>query len=68
MNPAYGTSSASASVVCAIVSKAAMYDKFSFGYPPGPGCSKLTSSLVNMSLNFQKLISEICQYFFMKKC
>ena len=23
----------------------------------GPGCSKLTTSLVNVSLNFQKLIS-----------
>ena len=29
----------------------------------GPGCSKLTTSLVNVSLNFQKLISQICQYF-----
>ena len=26
-----------------------------------PGCSKLTTSLVNVSLNFQKLISQICQ-------
>ena len=31
--------------------------------PPGPGCSKLTMLLVNVSLNFQKLISQICQYF-----
>ena len=29
----------------------------------GPGCSKLTTSLVNVSLNFQKLISLTCQYF-----
>ena len=29
----------------------------------GPGCSKLTASLVNVSLKFQMLISEICQYF-----
>ena len=29
----------------------------------GPGCSKLTTSLVNVSLKFQMLISEICQYF-----
>ena len=29
----------------------------------GPGCSKLTMSLVNVSLKFQKLISQICQYF-----
>ena len=30
---------------------------------PGPSCSKLTTSLVNVSLKFQTLISEICQYF-----
>ena len=30
-------------------------------------CSKLTTSLVNVSLNFQKLISQICQYFLLKK-
>ena len=35
---------------------------------PGPGCSKLTTTLVNVSLNFQKLISQICQYFLLKKC
>ena len=35
---------------------------------PGPGCSKLTMSLVNVSLKFQTLISEICQYFLLKKC
>ena len=29
---------------------------------PGHGCSKLTTLLVNISLNFQKLISQICQY------
>ena len=34
----------------------------------GPGCSKLTTSLVNVSLNFQKLISLICQYFLLKNC
>ena len=33
----------------------------------GPSCSKLTTSLVNVSLNFQKLISQICQYFLLKK-
>ena len=32
------------------------------------GCSKLTTSLVNISLNFQKLISQICKYFLLKKC
>ena len=34
----------------------------------GPGCSKLTMSLVNVSLKFQTLISEICHYFLLKKC
>ena len=34
---------------------------------PGPGCSKLTTSLVNVSLKFQTLISEIWQYFLLKK-
>ena len=29
----------------------------------GPSCSKLTTSLVNVSLKFQTLISEISQYF-----
>ena len=33
----------------------------------GPGCSKLTTSLVNVSLKFQTLISQICQYFFVEK-
>ena len=32
----------------------------------GPGCSKLTTSLVNVSLKFQMLISEIHQYFLLK--
>ena len=31
---------------------------------PGPSCS----SLANVSLNFQMLISRICQYFLLKKC
>ena len=35
---------------------------------PGPGCSKLTMSLVNVSLKFQTLISNICQYFLLKNC
>ena len=34
----------------------------------GPGCSKLTTSLVNETLKFQTLISQICQYFLLKKC
>ena len=33
----------------------------------GPGCSKLTTSLVNVSLIFQTLISQISQYFFVEK-
>ena len=36
-------------------------------FSPGPGCSKLTMSLVNVSLKFQMLISEIIQYFLFKK-
>ena len=36
---------------------------------PGPGfCLKLTTLLVNIALKFQMLLSEIRQYFFMKKC
>ena len=37
---------------------------------PGPGCSKLTTSLVNVSLSLLTLIhvSEICQCFMLKKC
>ena len=34
----------------------------------GPGCSKLTTSLVNEILKFQMLISQTCQYFLLKKC
>ena len=33
----------------------------------GPSCSKPTTLLVNVSLKFQTLISEICQYFFVEK-
>ena len=35
---------------------------------PGPGCSKLTTSLFNEPLKFQTLISQIRQYFLLKKC
>ena len=34
----------------------------------GPGCSKLMMSLVNESLKFQMLVSQIRQYFLLKKC
>ena len=37
------------------------------GKQTGPGCSKLTTSLVYVSLKFQTLISEIRQYFLLKK-
>ena len=33
----------------------------------GKGCSKLMTLLVNVSLKFQMFISQICQYFFLKK-
>ena len=35
---------------------------------PGPGCSKLTTLLVNEPLKFQMLISQMGQYFLLKKC
>ena len=38
-----------------------------FGYPSGSGCSKLMMSLVNDSLKFQKSVSNIRQYFLLKK-
>ena len=38
------------------------------GKTPGLGCSKLRMTLGNISLNFQELISQICQYFLLKKC
>ena len=44
------------------------YVKESDFYPPGAGCSKLTTALVNVSLKFQMLISQIRQYFLLKKC
>ena len=34
----------------------------------GPGCSKLTKSLVNETLKFQTAVSQICPYFWLKKC
>ena len=34
----------------------------------GPSCSKLTMSLVNVPLKLQTLISQICQYFWLKNC
>ena len=37
-------------------------------YTPGPGCSNLKTSLVNVLLKFQMLISQTCQYFLLKKC
>ena len=37
------------------------------GKQTGPDCSKLTTSLVNVSLKFQTLISQSCQYFLSKK-
>ena len=35
---------------------------------PGPSCSKLTTSLVSVSLKFQTLILQIHCYFLLKKC
>ena len=39
-----------------------------YGCKSGPGCSKLMTSLVNVSLKFKTLISQIRQYFLLKKC
>ena len=35
---------------------------------PGPSCSKLTTSLVNVTLKFQTLVSKLSKYFVEKKC
>ena len=43
-------------------------DSGGVSFTSGPGCTKLTASLVNVLLNFLKLISLICQYFLLKKC
>ena len=45
-----------------------VYPKIIKIWTPGLGCSKLTTSLVNISLNFQKLMSQIYWYFLLKKC
>ena len=37
-------------------------------FSSGPGCLKLSMSLDNVLLKFQMLISEIHQYFLLKKC
>ena len=37
-------------------------------YMSGSSCSKLTMSLVNVSLKFQTLTFQICQSFLLKKC
>ena len=37
-------------------------------YSSGPSCSKLRTSLVNISLKFQTYISQICQYILLKQC
>ena len=44
------------------------YGKIPGIWLPGPGCSKLTTSLVNVSLKYQTSKTEICQYFLLKKC
>ena len=37
-------------------------------FPSGAGCSKLTTSLVNVSLKFKTLILQIHCYFLLEKC
>ena len=51
-----------------VKSEETLCDIKSLNTESGPGCSKLTTLLVNVSLNFQKLIPQICQYFLLKKC
>ena len=43
-------------------------DTNSSNLTPGPSCSILTTSLVNVSLKFQTLILQIHCYFLLKKC
>ena len=45
-----------------------MFSVSIFQKTPGPGCPKLTTSLVNVSLKFQMLKSKIRHYFLLKKC
>ena len=44
-----------------------LYEKVR-SWKSGPGCSKLTTSLVNILFNFQTLIFQIHCYFLLKKC
>ena len=53
--------------VSAVAGHHAMLAALLFGYLSWLGCSKLTTLLVNVLL-IQTLISEICQFFFFKKC
>ena len=41
---------------------------FEFFKTTGPGCSEQMMSLVNETLKFQTLISQIRQHFLLKKC
>ena len=50
------------------ISHVGMADNSEILSASGSSCSKLTMSLVNVSLKFQMLISEIHQYFLLKKC
>ena len=40
-----------------------MLKYLNFKYQSGPVCLKLTTSLVNVSLKFQMLMSQTCQFF-----
>ena len=51
-----------------VLSKSTWYCQSPHGAGSGPSCSKLTTSLVNVSLKFRKLISHLCQYFLLKNC
>ena len=71
MEPITKISEIPVSMICRILSfyaekRVSSFCLFFQQTKPGPGCSKLTTSLVNVSLKFQTLISDIRQYFLLK--
>ena len=55
-------------ITCVLQTQFSSFVFFLYGNKiSGPGCSKLTTSLVNVSLKFQMLIIQICHYFLSKK-
>ena len=52
--------------VCTQIRRDESFRKEINGQRSGSDCSKLTTSLVNVSLKFKTLMSQICQYFLLK--